>query len=123
MAKNKSFDFQSLIPEAEAPASAPKVIEASPPVTILDPQEIVKSKEIVTSRANEEQQTNIPESADEIKGQLAMQPNRKKKKDKRVNFLVNEEEYNDFTRINKNLGYSNNEMIGHLISEYIKSNK
>lgn len=128
MAKNKDFNFGDLMPKAEVAQSKPTAKEPNKQ-SILDSLHIENKKISSTSPASSAaampaaapQEPAEPIINKQANDQLSMKP--KKKKNKRVNFIVNDADYIEFTEINDLLNYSNNEVINHLIVEYIKSNK
>lgn len=54
---------------------------------------------------------------------MVIKPKKKKTKDKAVNFLVNSDDYKQFSQKADELGYTKNELINKFIGDFLDANK
>lgn len=53
---------------------------------------------------------------------FTIEANKKRKRDKRISVLVNNDEYAEFTQIATMLGYKNNDLLNRLMNEFVNAN-
>lgn len=92
--------------------------------TIPQPKETdISGSTPLEVNSSSEPMESMPDEAMKNETTFSITLSKKSTRDKQVNIRVNDNEYDEFTKLARARGYKNSELINLFISEFVKANK